>query len=928
MAGSPETNTDQESILAMSGVVVTTGVTHRFGGTAALSDIALGIPAGSLTGLVGPDGAGKSTLLSLIAGSRKLQAGTVRVLGGDMSDSRYRTSVCSRVAYMPQGLGRNLYPTLSVLENVDFFGRLFGQRHGERQRRTARLLESTGLAPFRHRPAGKLSGGMKQKLGLCCALIHEPDLLILDEPTTGLDPLSRRQFWELIARIRAARQGISVLVATADMDEVLHLEHVIAMDMGKILAEGSVEELMARTGAENVGSAFIRLLPEERRRGHNEISVPPRVRQAEASPAIEAQGLTRRFGTFTAVDHVSFSIERGEIFGFLGSNGCGKTTTMKMLTGLLAPTEGEGWLFGTPVDAHDIETRRHIGFMSQSFSLYRELTVRQNLRLHARLFHLPAEQISPRMEALVHRFGLYPYLDALPDSIPMGIRQRLSLAVAVIHRPEILILDEPTSGVDPVARDSFWELLIELSRNDGVTIFLSTHFMDEAARCDRISLMHAGRVLAIGAPNQLIAQCNAATLEEAFIQHLEQVAPANPGQGPGPKSLADATTPMPSGQADPAAPSSFDIRRMYAYCRCEALELLRDPVRLLFALIGTPLLMVAFGYGISLDVENLPFAVLDRDRTPESREYIDNIASSGYFHERAPLHDLKALDRRMREGELDLAIEIPPGFGQGVQRGTGPEVAAWIDGSNPFNAETVKGYVQGLHRHYLEQLGLESGTYPGLPADVQPRFLYNQDFKSAVAMVPGLIGFLLIVIPAMLTAVAVVREKELGSIVNFYATPVTRLEFLLGKQLPYILLGLVIYGLLVLMAVTLFAVPLKGSFFALTVTALLYVSAATGIGILVSSFTTSQIAALFAAAIITYLPTTNFAGLIDPVSSLTGGARVIGENYPATYFIEASVAAFSKGLGFEGLLPFIRVLLIMAPLLTLIGVLLLRRQEA
>lgn len=602
---------------------------------------------------------------------------------------------------------------------------------------------------------------------------------------------------------------------------------------------------------------------------------------------------------------------------------------MKMLTGLLPPTQGRAWLFGTPVDAHDIETRRHIGYMSQSFSLYRELTVRQNLRLHARLFHLPAEQIAPRTEDLVRRFGLAPWLDALPDSIPMGIRQRLSLAVAVIHRPDILILDEPTSGVDPVARDSFWELLIELSRNEGVTIFISTHFMHEAAHCDRISLMHAGRVLAIGAPDELIAERHATSLEEAFIDHLEEAARAAPGQAPAFEAAAPASTVTMRSGADPpvAAAPFFDIRRMYAYSRRETLELLRDPVRLAFSLLGTALLMVAFGYGISLDVEDLPFAVLDRDSTPESRAYIDNVASSGYFHEQPPLRSLEELEARMRKGELALAIEIPSGFGKDLKRGAAPEAAAWVDGSNPFHAETVKGYVQGLHRYYLEQLAREEGAYRGPLVNVEPRFLYNQDFKSAVAMVPRVIGFLLIVTTAMLTAVAVVREKELGSIVNLYATPVTRLEFLLGKQLPYILLGMIMYGILVLMAITLFAVPLKGSFLALTVAALLYISAATGIGIFVSSFTRSQIAALFGAAILTFLPTTNFSGLIDPVASLQGGARAIGEHYPATYFIDASVGAFSKGLGFQGLLPSIKVLLIMAPLFTLLGLILLRKQE-
>jgi ribosome-dependent ATPase len=370
---------------------------------------------------------------------------------------------------------------------------------------------------------------MRQKLGLCCSLIHDPDLLILDEPTTGVDPLSRRQFWELIARMRARRAGMSVVVATAYMEEAERFDTLIAMNDGKILAAASPTELKAQTHAKTVEDAFVALLPEKLRRGHRRLQIPPR-RIVGADPVIVARDLTRRFGDFTAVDRVSFTIERGEIFGFVCSNGSGKTTTMKMLTGLLAPSEGEALLFGKPVDASDINSRRRVGYMSQSFSLYTELTVRQNLELHARLFHLPAQKTQARLSELVERFGLAEYLDQRTSDLPLGIRQRLSLAVAIVHEPEILILDEPTSGVDPLARDQFWELLIDLSRNQGVTIFVSTHFMNEAERCDRISLMDSGRVLATDAPANLIKARGVATLEDAFISYLEETTGARAAQ--------------------------------------------------------------------------------------------------------------------------------------------------------------------------------------------------------------------------------------------------------------------------------------------------------------------------------------------------------------------------------------------------------------
>src|SRR3954468_2294214 len=499
------------------------GATHRYRGIVALDNVSIEIPANKMIGIIGPDGVGKSTLLGLLAGVRPIQEGEVEVLGGPIADAKFRPRTAGRIAYLPQGLGKNLYPTLSITENIDFFGRLFGQSTDEREWRIKDLFDSTDLTPFRERPAGKLSGGMKQKLGLCCSLIHDPDLLILDEPTTGVDPLARRQFWDLIDRIRERRPTMSVLVATAYMDEAERFDWLMAMNAGKILDTGTPAEVRNKTNSETLEQAFIKLLPDEAKKGHREPQITP-MKPSEGPPAIEAHGLTQRFGAFTAVDHVNFRIERGEIFGFLGSNGCGKTTTMKMLTGLLEPTEGTAQLFGNVMKGGDIEARRRVGFMSQAFSLYTELTVRQNLVLHARLFDLPPDEGEARVVELLEKFGLTPVADTRPENIPWGIRQRLWRAVAVLHKPEVLILDEPTSGVDPVARDGFWELLIRLSRDEGVTIFLSTHFMNEAARCDRMSMMHRGKVLAAGPPAELVKQRNAPDLESAFIGYLEDEA--------------------------------------------------------------------------------------------------------------------------------------------------------------------------------------------------------------------------------------------------------------------------------------------------------------------------------------------------------------------------------------------------------------------
>jgi len=880
-------------------------VTHRYGKTFALNELTLDIPANCMVGMIGPDGVGKSTLLGLISGVRKIQTGKVTVLDGNMADAAHRRASYGRIAYMPQGLGRNLYPTLSVFDNIDFFGRLFGQGGAERRARIDVLLPATGLDPFASRPCGKLSGGMKQKVSLCCALMHDPDLLVLDEPTTGVDPLSRRQFWELIDSIRAQRPAMSVIVATAYMDEASRFDWLAAMDEGKVIARGAPKEILAKAQKTTLDDAFIALLPPEKRAQHQEVIVRPRTISADETPAIEADGLTRRFGNFVAVDHVSFLIARGEIFGFLGSNGCGKTTTMKMLTGLLPVTEGSAKLFGKPMGADDMEARRNVGYMTQAFSLYSELTVRQNLDLHARLYHLPANEIEGRIKELLERYDLKDVADARPDSLPFGVKQRLQLAVAVLHRPALLILDEPTSGVDPVARDAFWRSLIDLSRNDGVTIFLSTHFMNEAERCDRISLMHRGRVLAVGAPKELVKKRGSDSLEDAFISYLEEAA--------GIDKTKKAEAPQPAAPPAKAAPSRasrrFDPGRLWAYARRETMELLRDPIRLSFAFIGPVILMLAFGYGITFDVENLKFAAFDQDETPESHRLIENFSGSRYFSEQPPISSAAEIEQRMKSGELAVVVEIPAGFGRDVASLRPPEVAVWIDGAMPFRGETAKGYVTGLGLKYAKDLAVER-LGPNMASNV---YLGGLNLENRFRYV---------------ATIAVVLEKETGSIANFRSTPISKFEFLAGKQFPYVAVGMLTFTLLVLMALFVFHVPVKGSFAALALGALLYVFSTCGFGQLVSTFTQTQVAAVFATTVLSVIPTVNFSGLLVPVSSLTGQGRLIGLMFPAAWFQPISVGTFTKGLGFSDLWSNGLVLAAFALVYLLAAQIVLQKQEA
>ena len=933
----PSPSQDSSAVAAGKAVVSVKDVTHRYGKVVALDGISIDIPSGIMVGVVGPDGVGKSTLMALMAGSKKLQSGKMTVLDGDIGDVRHRRVVCPKIAYMPQGLGKNLYLELSVGDNVDFMAQLFGLGATERPIKVKELLAATGLGPFQDRPAGKLSGGMKQKVGLCGALVHDPDLLVLDEPTTGVDPLSRRQFWSLIDNIRADRPSMSVVISTAYMDEAQQWDWIVAMDAGKVLATGTPKELMERTGTKDLEKCFIALLPEEKRMGHTDLVIPPRA-AGKSEIAIDAKGLTRRFGDFTAVDNVSLSIERGEIFGFLGSNGCGKSTTMKMLTGLLPPTEGTATLFGQSVEAGSLEVRKQLGYMTQAFSLYGELTVRENLVLDARLYHMPPDKAKARIEELVKRFGLGSHIDALAGDLPMGLRQRLSLAVAVLHEPELLILDEPTSGVDPVARDSFWELLADLSRKQGVTIFVTTHFMNEGMRCDRISLMNAGKVLVCDAPQKLIDDRGAANLEDAFIGHMED-AIAAAATAAGAKNAA-ATAPAVPAQAAPAATpatpapmqqSGIGLRltRLLAYSRNETMQILRDPVRLAFAFGGSALLMLVFGFGITTDVEHIRYATLDRDQSSESRAYLEQFAGSKvYFTPTEPAQSDQDALARLQADNISLLLEIPPSFGRDLRRGAVPDVLAQVDGAMTFRGETVAQYVQAVHNTALQDPATGLNATPRKnTANIQDRYMYNPTFTSIFSIVPSVPALLLILIPAILMTVSIVREKELGSMINFYVTPTGRLEYLLGKQLPYVAIGMINFFILVALALIVFGVPIKGSFLMLTLCTLLYVTATTGIGMVTSTFTSTQVAAVFITAILTIQPTVQFSGLLQPVSTLEGGARMIGNIWPTTYYMHSSLGAYTKGLRVDLMMQDVIFLACSIPVLWFISMIGLKKQE-
>lgn len=550
------------------------GFQKRYRQHTAVHGLDLEIQTGELYGLIGPDGAGKSSLLKALAGVMTYDAGKVEVLGVHIDSETAAERVKPSIGFMPQGLGLNLYGELSVEENIDFFARLRLVSDQALAERKQRLLAMTRLERFRERPTKLLSGGMKQKLGLVCTLIHEPDLLILDEPTTGVDPVSRRDFWAILVHLLEQR-GITALVTTAYMDEASRFQRIALMYDGRLLAQGEPSEVVARAPGSVVvlrtarqtetfarlGTRFSQLVPQgDSLRIFVDGADPDSARQhvldaldglpvdaLDASPAtlddtfvamlrreraapehdnvqaagrfergsgnidpdkraaahIEARNLTRDFGNFRAVDGVNLTVREGQIYGLLGPNGSGKTTVIKMLTGILPPSAGSARVAQADVRRADREVKQRIGYMSQAFSLYTELTVRENIEFYAGIYGLGLTQGRERCRWIVRMADLARSLDTRTRDLPVGMRQRLALGCALIHEPQVLFLDEPTSGVDPIGRQQFWDILFTLTRHHGVAVLVTTHYMSEAEHCDQVGLMYAGQLVADASPQAL-----------------------------------------------------------------------------------------------------------------------------------------------------------------------------------------------------------------------------------------------------------------------------------------------------------------------------------------------------------------------------------------------------------------------------------------
>ena len=480
--------------------IVVNNVSKSYGRVQALSDVSFAVGKGEVFGLIGPDGAGKTSMFRILCSLLLPDAGTAAVDGYDVV--KQMREVRCRVGYMPGKF--SLYQDLTIEENLNFFATLFGTTVEEGYDSIKAIYSQ--IERFKDRKAGALSGGMKQKLALSCALVHQPSVLFLDEPTTGVDPVSRKELWEMLLMLKES--GITIVASTPYLDEVRCCERVAFLDQGKVRGIGTPDDILTQfTSIFNPPSI--------------DKSEGLKVKSEESDNVIEVEHLVKAFGSFHAVDDISFSVKRGEIFGFLGANGAGKTTAMHMLTGLNQPTSGTGRVVGFDIRTEYEQIKRHIGYMSQRFSLYEDLTVAENIRLFAGIYGMKDDEIRRKTDELMERLKFTEHKNDLVGSLPLGWKQKLAFSVSIFHEPGVVFLDEPTGGVDPATRRQFWELIYDAARR-GITVFVTTHYMDEAEYCDRISIMVDGKISALGTPDELKQRFHQPDMDHVFTYLARQ----------------------------------------------------------------------------------------------------------------------------------------------------------------------------------------------------------------------------------------------------------------------------------------------------------------------------------------------------------------------------------------------------------------------
>jgi ABC-type multidrug transport system ATPase subunit/ABC-type Na+ efflux pump permease subunit len=935
--------------------------------TRALDNVSLEVRRGALTALVGPDGAGKTTLMRLTAGLMTADSGDLSVLGIDVAANPQQ--VQSQIGYMPQRFG--LYQDLSVQENLDLYADLHGIGADERRDRYPRLMEMTALGPFVQRQAGRLSGGMKQKLGLACTLICSPELLLLDEPTVGVDPLSRRELWAIILQL-VKDEGLTVLLSTSYLDEAERCGHVIVLHEGKVLSHGRPDEVAELA----TGRVFLAEPPPGRtprgmqarmldspdvidavpEGGHVRLVMaaeasgttfdgasmtPARARfedgfmlllrritpdrpavamTLERHPAadgdqvvVEVKDLVRHFGAFTAVDHVSFAVRRSEIFGLLGPNGAGKTTTFRMLCGLLPPTHGTLRVAGVDLHRARAAARQQLGYVAQKFALYGDLSVAENLDFFASAYGLRGARRRERIAWALEQFELEPLMRQPSGLLPGGYKQRLAMAAALLHEPEILFLDEPTSGADPLARREFWRRITSLAEQ-GVTVIVTTHFMEEAEYCDHVAILDHGRILAHGTPAEIrryapVEEGRESRMEDAFIA----IVAASRKVEASPPVQLQVTAPRPFTIDGTPGDLTARVWRIWALVKKEVRQILRDPSSIAVGVVMPVLLILLFGYGLTLDVKNVPVAVVLEDTSPDAIELASTFQLSPYFHAQLMTSMAQAEDLILAS-QVDGIIRIRPDFSRQMRSGDA-EVQILAHGRDANRARIIQGYAQGAVGQWNARRIAEGQNVSSGPVVVQDRLWFNEANESRYFLVPGLVVLVMTVLGALLTALVVAREWEQGTFEALFVTPVRAGEILLSKVLPY--LGLGIFGLVLclLAAKFLFQVPFLGSLWVLSLGSLLYLLVALGIGLLISSTVKAQFVASLIVVVAAFIPALMLSGFLFELHNLPVAVRFLSYLFPARYFVALLQTVLLAGDVWPIILPNLAVLAGMAMLL-------------
>jgi len=937
------------------------GVTTR-----ALDNVSFEVRRGALTALVGPDGAGKTTLMRLAAGLMTVDSGALSVLSIDVATNPQQ--VQSSIGYMPQRSG--LYQDLSVQENLDLYADLHGIGPDERRDNYPRLMEMTALGPFVQRQAGRLSGGMKQKLGLACTLIRAPELLLLDEPTVGVDPLSRRELWAIILQL-VNEQGLTVLLSTSYLDEAERCAHVVVLHEGQVLSQGRPDEvselatgrvflaepLPGRTprgmqarmldspdvidavpegghvrmvmAAEPSGTTFdgasltparprfedgfmllLRRITPDRPTVAMMLEHPSATDDGQA--VVEVDDLVRQFGAFTAVDHVSFTIRRGEMFGLLGPNGAGKTTTFRMLCGLLPPTHGTLRVAGVDLRSARAAARQQLGYVAQKFALYGDLSVVENLDFFASAYGLRGARRRERIAWALEQFELEPLMRQPSGLLPGGYKQRLAMAAALLHEPEILFLDEPTSGADPLARREFWRRITSLAEQ-GVTVIVTTHFMEEAEYCDHVAILDHGRILAHGTPAEIrryapVEKGHESRMEDAFIA----IVAAARGVEASPPVQPQVTARRPftiDGTTDLAARAW----RIWALVKKEVRQILRDPSSVAVGVVMPVLLILLFGYGLTLDVKNVPVAVVVEDTSPDAIELASTFQLSPYFRAQLMTSMAQAEDLILAS-QVDGIIRIRSDFSRQMRNGDA-EVQILAHGRDANRARIIQGYVQGAVGQWAARRMAEGQEVSSGPVVVQDRVWFNEANESRYFLVPGLIVLVMTVLGALLTALVVAREWEQGTFEALFVTPVRAGEILLSKVLPYLGLGVFGLALCLFAAKFLFQVPLLGSLWVLSLGSLLYLLVALGMGLLISSTVKAQFVASLIVVVAAFIPALMLSGFLFELHNLPVAVRFLSYLFPARYFVALLQTVLLAGDVWSIILPNLAVLAGMAVLL-------------